>query len=133
MGIDRLTMFLSNQFNIKEVLLFPAMKPLDEALERARRLMGVQNQSSMVQEELLPSIPLPELECDLSSLSGRERLEEAIQGKTFMGEEGRPSSLDRVAFVALSQLPRHVLVQHPTLNGYFSTLNQFSEQARIDW
>ena len=25
-GIDRLTMFLSNKWNIKEVLLFPAMK-----------------------------------------------------------------------------------------------------------
>lgn len=28
MGIDRLTMFLTNSQNIKEVLLFPAMKPL---------------------------------------------------------------------------------------------------------
>ena len=27
MGIDRMTMFLSNTDNIKEVLLFPAMKP----------------------------------------------------------------------------------------------------------
>ena len=27
MGIDRLTMFLTNKWNIKEVLLFPAMKP----------------------------------------------------------------------------------------------------------
>jgi lysyl-tRNA synthetase class 2 len=39
-GIDRLTMFLSNNANIKEVLLFPAMKPLDEALERIQRIMG---------------------------------------------------------------------------------------------
>lgn len=28
MGIDRMTMFLSDNINIKEVLLFPAMKPL---------------------------------------------------------------------------------------------------------
>jgi len=27
LGIDRLTMFLTNKWNIKEVLLFPAMKP----------------------------------------------------------------------------------------------------------
>ena len=27
MGIDRLTMFLTNSYNIKEVILFPAMKP----------------------------------------------------------------------------------------------------------
>jgi lysyl-tRNA synthetase class 2 len=30
MGIDRLTMLLSDSNNIKEVLLFPAMKPNDE-------------------------------------------------------------------------------------------------------
>jgi len=32
LGIDRLTMFLSNKSNIKEVLLFPAMKPTDEQM-----------------------------------------------------------------------------------------------------
>jgi lysyl-tRNA synthetase class 2 len=30
-GVDRLAMFLSNKWNIKEVLLFPAMKPSDSA------------------------------------------------------------------------------------------------------
>jgi len=33
LGIDRLTMFLSNKNNIKEVLLFPAMKPTDAQLK----------------------------------------------------------------------------------------------------
>jgi len=33
LGIDRLTMFLANKNNIKEVLLFPAMKPTDEQLK----------------------------------------------------------------------------------------------------
>lgn len=39
LGIDRLTMFLSNKNNIKEVLLFPAMKPTDDqfALIEANR------------------------------------------------------------------------------------------------
>lgn len=32
MGIDRLVMFLTNSSNIKEVLLFPAMKPLDQGV-----------------------------------------------------------------------------------------------------
>ena len=32
LGIDRLTMFLTNKNNIKEVLLFPAMKPTDQDL-----------------------------------------------------------------------------------------------------
>eukprot|EP01039_Chlorochromonas_danica_P011429 gene11429-12778_t len=37
-GIDRLAMFLSNKWNIKEVLLFPAMKPTVEQQERLARL-----------------------------------------------------------------------------------------------
>lgn len=32
-GIDRLTMFLTDSNNIKEVLLFPAMKPIKEGEE----------------------------------------------------------------------------------------------------
>lgn len=34
MGIDRMTMFLTNNTNIKEVLLFPAMKPLEQEKEK---------------------------------------------------------------------------------------------------
>jgi len=34
MGIDRLTMFLTDSNNIKEVLLFPAMKPVAESAEQ---------------------------------------------------------------------------------------------------
>ncbi len=37
-GVDRLAMFLSNKWNIKEVLLFPAMKPSDEQAEMLRKL-----------------------------------------------------------------------------------------------
>lgn len=37
-GVDRLAMFLSNKWNIKEVLLFPAMKPTDEQAERMKTL-----------------------------------------------------------------------------------------------
>jgi len=33
LGIDRLTMFLTGNYNIKEVILFPAMKPKDEIKE----------------------------------------------------------------------------------------------------
>eukprot|EP00033_Pygsuia_biforma_P000204 GCRY01000256.1.p1 GENE.GCRY01000256.1~~GCRY01000256.1.p1 ORF type:complete len:577 (-),score=184.39 GCRY01000256.1:191-1921(-) len=38
LGIDRLVMFLSDTQNIKEVLLFPAMKPVDEVAEAAEKV-----------------------------------------------------------------------------------------------
>jgi lysyl-tRNA synthetase class 2 len=37
LGIDRLTMFLTDNINIKEVLLFPAMKPLDEEMNKENK------------------------------------------------------------------------------------------------
>ena len=34
MGIDRMTMFLTNSYSIKEVLLFPAMKPEEDITDK---------------------------------------------------------------------------------------------------
>ena len=52
LGIDRLTMFLSNKNNIKEVLLFPAMKPTDEQLELIAKNLppGVQVPGKPIEE-----------------------------------------------------------------------------------
>ena len=36
MGIDRLTMYLTDNINIKEVILFPAMKPVDEVKDKEK-------------------------------------------------------------------------------------------------
>ena len=36
MGIDRLTMYLTDNINIKEVILFPAMKPVDEEKDKEK-------------------------------------------------------------------------------------------------
>ncbi|KAF0533845.1 Lysyl-tRNA synthetase [Gigaspora margarita] len=41
MGIDRLTMFLTDSSNIKEVLLFPAMKPIEEKVYVADEIYEV--------------------------------------------------------------------------------------------
>jgi len=37
LGVDRFAMFLSNKNNIKEVLLFPAMKPTDDQLSAVKK------------------------------------------------------------------------------------------------
>lgn len=41
MGIDRMTMLLADHDNIKEVLLFPAMKPQDDAVQKALETLAV--------------------------------------------------------------------------------------------
>jgi len=40
LGIDRMTMFLSDNFTIKEVILFPAMKPIETALVSPNQNQG---------------------------------------------------------------------------------------------
>ena len=40
MGIDRLTMYLTDNINIKEVILFPAMKPIDNKKEDEKNECG---------------------------------------------------------------------------------------------
>ena len=41
LGVDRLTMFLANKNNIKEVLLFPAMKPTEEQMGMISKEMAM--------------------------------------------------------------------------------------------
>lgn len=43
LGIDRLTMMLTNNNNIKEVILFPAMKPTDQQLQDVAKATGVES------------------------------------------------------------------------------------------
>jgi len=43
MGIDRLTMFLSDSNNIKEVILFPAMRPLDRDRKAQKQQLELAN------------------------------------------------------------------------------------------
>ena len=40
LGIDRLTMFLTDSANIKEVLLFPAMRPEEGAMPSQQEIEG---------------------------------------------------------------------------------------------
>lgn len=149
-GIDRLTMFLSNKWNIKEVLLFPAMKPTDEQAERMSHLKKataapaalpmkvgggavVLSPSASVSYSVAAVAEGSELMegVDLGSLEGLSRLAELVTGKTFL--KGFPSREDALVAKALSTLPVATLKSVPSVYTWFSTISQFAERVRSTW
>ena len=82
MGIDRLVMFLTNQTTIRDVLLFPTMKPL--AHEKAEN----EQQNVLSDEthiELTPSLP----KLDLSKVKVEPLFEEFVDFETFQKSDFR--------------------------------------------
>jgi hypothetical protein len=90
LGVDRLTMFLANKNNIKEVLLFPAMKPTEEQMElitkNAPKREGITAPVSCMGVGAFAGV-------DLFSPSGIAKLNDALTGKTFLNGDA-PSKDD---------------------------------------
>lgn len=52
MGVDRMAMFLANKWNIKEVLLFPAMKPTEEQLKKQGKKPAASSSAAVSVEDV---------------------------------------------------------------------------------
>mmetsp|Transcript_2617 Transcript_2617/g.2770 ORF Transcript_2617/g.2770 Transcript_2617/m.2770 type:complete len:682 (+) Transcript_2617:69-2114(+) len=147
MGIDRLTMFLSNKWNIKEVLLFPAMKPTDEMAERLKIIHKQKNTgtaSAMSGKPVISTKPPVSFNkvveakdssmlagVNLGSEEGLKKLGALIQGKSFL--KGRPSKEDCVVCEALSTLPKEIMQAVPGVYQYFTTVWMFAPPIRNSW
>ena len=127
MGIDRMAMFLSNKWNIKEVLLFPAMKPTDELAEKVRAL---HKKSGGVGPGSAGAAAGPKGGAHAGLLA---EVAAKITGKTFVGKGGVPSAEDAALFAQLSAVPAKEMKLFPAVMGYFSGLAQFSSAVRASW
>lgn len=139
-GIDRLTMFLSNKWNIKEVLLFPAMKPTPEQAER----LGLWNKKAVAPGAAAPAAavssgPVVNVagsaliggDVNVNSTEGLAQVADLVKGKNFV--QGVPSKEDVLLHAALSQLPRNALQSQPSVLAYFNGVSQFSPAIRSTW
>jgi lysyl-tRNA synthetase class 2 len=145
-GVDRLTMFLSNKWNIKEVLLFPAMKPTEE---QAARMHNLRNHATMkdsrkVSHNTVASSAsnVPEVNAvigegafagvNAGSVAGLQTIASALNGKQFVNGN-TPSQEDNILYNALSTVPSKILRACPDVYHYYSTVGIFTSAVRSSW
>lgn len=129
LGVDRLTMFLTNKNNIKEVLLFPAMKPTDEQLAvqkgapkskaaaaAAANVMGVGRFKDL----------------DLKSADGIKKLDNALQGTRFVNGDD-PSKDDAELFELFNHIPAALVAPCPNVNAWLHACSLFETSVRAQW
>jgi lysyl-tRNA synthetase class 2 len=117
LGVDRLAMFLSNKANIKEVLLFPAMKPSDEHTARAKASKA----------KAVPNVTTPE------GLTVLNNVLDTSNGSFMSGKA--PTKADADMHNALAAVEDNFLRLNasPDVLTYFSTLGMFPAEARAAW
>lgn len=97
LGIDRLTMFLSNKSNIKEVLLFPTMKPSDEQIAMITAHVPkkdiARTKSTSLDREDISTI----LNAEICSEQYFDKLDALLYGKSFLNGTS-PSKADALIF-----------------------------------
>jgi lysyl-tRNA synthetase class 2 len=128
-GVDRLAMFLSNKWNIKEVLLFPAMKPTPEQQERMNSLKKPSLPASVVVSHTSASCGAVET----NETNNLKELNQRLTGRNFLSESHSPGHEDSVAYGSLVKMNRCTLKRFPVVNAYFNTISQFSEEVRNSW
>lgn len=105
-GVDRITMFLTNKFNIKEVLLFPAMKPEEQGSEGA--------------------------DASCPNAATLKSLETTLSGENFINGS-KPSSSDAEWFSKIEALVSPDLSKFPKVQVWHELVGYFPASVRSTW
>ena len=130
LGIDRLTMFLSNKNNIKEVLLFPAMKPTDEQMtviannapkkDATNTNMNVTTDMSIFDG------------ADMTSTESLKKLDEALIGKAFL-QGTAPSKDDAELLEKVLKADDNTVAAYANVAAWTKLLSMFAPDVRAGW
>jgi lysyl-tRNA synthetase class 2 len=135
-GIDRLTMFLTNKWNIKEVLLFPAMKPTDDQAVRLKDIHKSKDRGpivSMTKSDPVFAVNSKEFSTvDFASPEGLGLLSSRLENSTFLGGNS-PCAEDRVICEALNMVPTPLIRDFPLVNSFVNSVSMFSPSVRDSW
>jgi lysyl-tRNA synthetase class 2 len=128
LGIDRLTMFLTNKNNIKEVLLFPAMKPTDEQLA-----VIIKNapKKDATNTNMGPA-PVSLEGVDFSTDAGVKILNDALLAKSFL-QGTAPSKKDVEVLEVVDKVPPATLAAFANVVAWQKLLHMFTPEIRASW
>jgi lysyl-tRNA synthetase, class II len=126
LGIDRLTMFLSNKNNIKEVLLFPAMKPLDDATAITAKNTPKKDVSSM-------NINIASYKSmDMTKEDALQRLNDDLAGKAFVHGTA-PTKDDAELIEKVLQADEGLISSLPHVSAWTKLLAMFTPEVKATW
>jgi lysyl-tRNA synthetase, class II len=132
LGIDRLTMFLSNKNNIKEVLLFPAMKPTDEQMTVIAKNNAPKKDGTHA--DVNPSMDMAPFSGDADMTRGEilSALNSALSGKAFVHGTA-PSKDDAELLDKVVKADENLIASLPNVAAWTKLLSMFSPEIRATW
>ena len=146
-GVDRLTMFLSNKNNIKEVLLFPAMKPdqpINVQLAAGNMAKGsVTGGVNAFVPMCMGALEVPEdspvmAGVNLATESGLESFASELEkGNSFLNGN-LPGKGDAIVYGLIEPYITNYVNKYPNLvpasvKGYVQSMSVFTPTVRNSW
>ena len=131
LGIDRLTMFLSNKANIKEVLLFPAMKPTEDQMELIAKNAPKKDATNTNMTALLTDMSQFEAS-DMTQEGSLKKLDAALAGKAFMHGTA-PSKDDAEMLEKVLKAQATTIAACSNVAAWTKLLTMFPEDVRKSW
>jgi lysyl-tRNA synthetase class 2 len=132
LGVDRLTMFLANKNNIKEVLLFPAMKPTDDQLAMisknaapCQNSPGPKTHYAVMGDGKFDGV-------NLASEEGMTKVEAALEGKKFLNGDS-PSKDDAHLLAEIDSVPTSLVAKHGNVLDWVTACSAFEPSVRSSW
>lgn len=131
LGIDRLTMFLSNKSNIKEVLLFPAMKPTDEQMQVIANNAPKKDATNTNMTTMKTDMTMFD-GADMASAEILKKLDDSLSGKSFL-QGTAPSKDDADLVEKVLQVDADTLASYPNVTAWTKLLSMFAADVRGSW
>jgi len=130
LGIDRLAMFLSNKNNIKEVLLFPAMKPTDEQMAViAKNAPG--KDATNTNMAVAPTDMTP-FSGDMTDEESLKKLDGCLAGRSFLHGTA-PSKDDAELVEKVLKADSALVASLSNLAAWTKLLSMFTPEVRGSW